>query len=50
VSSFTLGISADDFQFPTFGQPFTAFINGVANDDLTNGINDLPSACTQFLS
>ena len=23
ITSFTLGIAADDFQYPVFGQPFT---------------------------
>lgn len=53
VSSFTLGISADDFQFSTFGQPFFATINGVFNADLTNalnGLNDLTGPYTQFFS
>jgi hypothetical protein len=53
VSSFTLGISADDFQFSTFGQPFIAYVNGVANDEVTNalnGLNDLTGPYTQFFS
>ena len=34
VTSLTLGIAADDFQFPAFGQPFTATVNGAINTDL----------------
>ncbi|HUB25549.1 MAG TPA: PEP-CTERM sorting domain-containing protein [Tepidisphaeraceae bacterium] len=36
ISSFTLGIALDDFQFPVFGQPFTVSLNGVPNSDLTS--------------
>lgn len=39
LSTLTLGIAADDFQFPAFGQPFTARINGVVNTALTNQLN-----------
>jgi hypothetical protein len=35
ISSFTLGIALDDFQFPVFGQPFLVSLNGVPNADLT---------------
>ncbi|HUK35356.1 MAG TPA: hypothetical protein VLV86_15675, partial [Vicinamibacterales bacterium] len=28
LNTLTLGIAADDFQFPTNGQPFTASVNG----------------------
>jgi len=35
LATLTLGIAADDFQFPAFGQPFTASVNGVANAALT---------------
>jgi hypothetical protein len=41
VTSLTLGIAADDFQFPSFGQPFTASVNGVVNAALTNLLNSL---------
>jgi PEP-CTERM motif len=41
VSSLTLGIAADDFQFPVFGQPFTASVNGVLSTALTNLLNSL---------
>jgi hypothetical protein len=36
LSTLTLGIAADDFQFPSFGQPFTAKINGSVNSALTS--------------
>lgn len=39
VTSFTLGLAADDFQFPSMGQPYTAKINGNLSDDLTNALN-----------
>lgn len=41
VSTLTLGIAADDFQFPAYGQPFTASINGVTNAALTMILNSL---------
>jgi hypothetical protein len=41
LSSLTLGIAADDFQFPTFGQPYSASVNGVANAALTTELNTL---------
>jgi len=41
VGTLTLGIAADDFQFPTFGQPFTASINGTDNAALTAALNSL---------
>ena len=41
VGTFTLGLAADDFQFPTFGQPFTASVNGVANTALTTVLNGI---------
>jgi hypothetical protein len=41
VATLTLGIGADDFQFPNWGQPFTAIINGVTNTVLTSAINSL---------
>ena len=41
VTTLTLGIAADDFQFPVFGQPFTAMINGVVNTALTNLLNSV---------
>jgi hypothetical protein len=41
VTSLTLGIAADDFQFPGIGNPFTATINGVVNTALSNELNSL---------
>jgi hypothetical protein len=41
VQSLTLGIAADDFQFPNFGQPYTANINGFPDAALTNVLNGL---------
>ena len=41
LTTLTLGIAADDFQRPVFGQPFTASINGVTNVALTNLLNSL---------
>jgi hypothetical protein len=35
LSTLTLGIAADDFQFPAFGQPFIAKVNGSVNSALT---------------
>ena len=42
IQTLTLGIAADDFQNPAFGNPYTASLNGVAAATLTttlNGIN-----------
>ena len=52
VSSFTLGIAADDFQFPSIGNPFTASINGTVNTALTTALNSLNQSgpLTQFLT
>jgi len=52
LSSLTLGIGADDFQQPTFGQPFTARVNGVINTALTNQLNaiDQTGPVTRFLT
>ncbi len=41
IGTLTLGIAADDFQFPSFGQPFTASINGTTNSALTTALNGL---------
>jgi hypothetical protein len=41
VTSLTLGIASDDFQFPVFGQPFTASVNGTTDTALTNKLNSL---------
>ena len=52
VATFTLGIAADDFQYSTWGQPFTASINGVVNTTLSNAINSLSETgpYTHFLT
>jgi hypothetical protein len=41
LSSLTLGIAADDFQFPAYGQPFTASVDGSVNSALTAELNGL---------
>jgi hypothetical protein len=41
VTSLTLGIAADDFQFPLFGNPFTATVNGSVDVALSNELNSL---------
>ena len=41
VTSLTLGIAADDFQFPEFGQAFTASINGSVDSALSSQLNSL---------
>lgn len=41
ITSLTLGIATDDFQFPVFGQPFTATINGTPDAALTTLIESL---------
>jgi hypothetical protein len=41
IQTLTLGIAADDFQFPSLGQPFTATINGVPDAALTSQLNAL---------
>lgn len=52
VATLTLGIGADDFQFPNWGQPFTVMINGATNAALTSAINGLNQTgpYEQFLS
>lgn len=52
AATFTLGIGADDFQFPSWGQPFTAAINGIDNSVLTSTLNGLNQTgpYEQFLS
>jgi hypothetical protein len=52
VATLTLGVGADDFQFPAWGQPFTALINGVTNAALTAALNGLNQTgpYEQFLS
>jgi PEP-CTERM motif len=41
LTGLTLGIAADDFQFPVFGNPFTATVNGTVDVALTNELNSL---------
>ena len=41
IDTITLGIAADDFQFPVFGQAFVASINGTVNAGLTSTLNSL---------
>jgi hypothetical protein len=48
VGTLTLGIAADDFQLPAFGQPYTALINGIPDAALTNALNSLNQTGPQF--
>lgn len=41
LTSLTLGIAADDFQAPSFGQPFVATLNGAAAPALTALLNSI---------
>lgn len=41
IITLTLGIGADDFQYPNWGDPFTVMINGATNAALTAAINSL---------
>jgi len=41
VQTLTLGIAADDFQQPAFGQPYVATLNGGAATALTGKLNSL---------
>jgi len=41
IDTFTLGIAADDFQFPVWRQPFVASINGTINAALKSTLNSL---------
>ncbi len=41
LTSLTLGIAADDFQYPVWGNRFTATLNGTTDVALTNEINSL---------
>ena len=52
IATLTLGIGADDFQYPNWGQPFTAMINGATNTVLSAAINGLNQTgpYEQFLS
>jgi hypothetical protein len=52
VDSLTLGIGADDFQFPAFGQPFVAKLNGQDAPALTSTLNSINQGgpVVQFLT
>jgi len=52
LATLTLGIAADDIQFPSLGQPFIAKINGVVDPVLTNQLNvmDLGGPSVRFVS
>ena len=52
ILTFTLGLGADDFQFPTFGNPYTARINGTVNNALSALLNSINQTgpFTQFVS
>jgi hypothetical protein len=52
VATLTFGIAADDFQFPAFGQPFTAKVNGITNAALTSALESLNEGgpVVQFLT
>ena len=41
IATLTLGIAADDFQFPAYGQPFAASINGATHAALTAALNSI---------
>jgi len=41
VTSLTLGIAADDFQFPVFGQPFLVTLDGGSDPSLTTKLESL---------
>ncbi|PYL70635.1 MAG: hypothetical protein DMF26_21400 [Verrucomicrobia bacterium] len=41
IDTFTLGIAADDFQFPLWRQPFKACINGTVDAALKSTLNSL---------
>jgi hypothetical protein len=41
LTTLTLGLGADDFQFPAFGNPFTASINGLTDSALANQLMSL---------
>ena len=47
ILTLTLGIAADDFQFPTFGQAYTASVNGVLNTALTAQLNAIDQTFPQ---
>lgn len=41
IASLTLGIAADDFQFPSYAQPFSAAVNGSDHPALTSTLNSI---------
>jgi hypothetical protein len=41
VTSLTLGIAADDFQFPLYGQPFIANVNGISDPALVTELESV---------
>jgi PEP-CTERM motif len=41
VATLTLGIAADDFQFPVIGQPFSVLVNGVSDPALVAALEGL---------
>jgi hypothetical protein len=41
ITSFTLGLALDDFQYPVWGDPFTVAVNGVPNASLTSLVNSI---------
>lgn len=41
VATLTLGIAADDFQFPVLGQPFIVTLNGAVSPALTSALEGL---------
>lgn len=44
IKTLTLGIAADDFEYPAFGNPFSATLNGIASPGLTTELNSLSEA------
>jgi hypothetical protein len=52
LTSLTLGIAADDFQFPVFGQPFIVTVNGSPDAALTTALESLNETgpVVQFLT
>ncbi|MDX1931068.1 MAG: choice-of-anchor A family protein [Capsulimonadales bacterium] len=52
ITRLTLGIGADDFQFPPFRQPFIASINGISQPILTDFLNllDQTGPVVQFFT
>jgi hypothetical protein len=52
ITTFTLGIAADDFQRPTFGQAYSVSVNGSVHTGMTNFLNGITQTgpATQFLT